>query len=237
MSVTAIYRVLVVTFGAALFPSVPCSAQNEAPCLQVIQQAALHEKNQATPDLSTAEFSAIAASGSEPVLDVRSALEYAIAHVPGSINLFEKEVDRITQTFPDRTSRLVLYCNGPFCGKSKRVSEALVRLGYTNVRRYQLGMPTWRALGNTVQTDLRRTACRRRGRGHPGRRRQPGASKGSRKETPVHATSFTLRVTRTRPWTIAVAAMSVSMTEPGRLAIRRPHRSATRSSTGRMRSA
>jgi rhodanese-related sulfurtransferase len=29
-----------------------------------------------------------------------------------------------------------------------------VKLGYTNVRRYQLGLPVWRALGNTVQTNL-----------------------------------------------------------------------------------
>jgi rhodanese-related sulfurtransferase len=127
---------------------------DESGCLPVVQQAALYEANQPTPDISTAEFAAIVANRSEPVLDVRSAQEYAIAHVPGSINLYEKEVDRITQTFPDRTTRLVLYCNGPFCGKSKRVSEALVPLGYTNVRRYQLGMPMWRALGNTVQTDL-----------------------------------------------------------------------------------
>jgi rhodanese-related sulfurtransferase len=49
---------------------------------------------------------------------------------------------------------MVLYCNGPFCGKSKRVSSELVKLGYTNVRRYQLGMPVWRALGHSVQTDI-----------------------------------------------------------------------------------
>jgi rhodanese-related sulfurtransferase len=123
-------------------------------CVQLVQQGALHETNQLTPDISTADFAAIASSGSEPVLDVRSALEYSIAHVPGSVNLWEKESERITQLFPDRTTRLVLYCNGPFCGKSKRVSEQLVQLGYTRVRRYQLGMPTWRALGNTVQTDI-----------------------------------------------------------------------------------
>lgn len=48
----------------------------------------------------------------------------------------------------------MLYCNGPFCGKSKRLSEQLVKLGYTHVRRYQLGLPVWRGLGNSVQTDL-----------------------------------------------------------------------------------
>jgi rhodanese-related sulfurtransferase len=145
-------RVLISLAAAALFPGAsPALAQE---CLQVVQQAALHESNQPTPDVSTAEFAAVVQSGSEPVLDVRSAMEYAIAHVPGSVNLYEREVDRITQAFPARSARLMLYCNGPFCGKSKRVSEALVQLGYTNVRRYQLGMPMWRALGNTVQTDL-----------------------------------------------------------------------------------
>ena len=53
-----------------------------------------------------------------------------------------------------RATPLVFYCNGPYCGKSKRLSEELVALGYTNIRRYQLGLPVWRALGHTVQTDL-----------------------------------------------------------------------------------
>jgi rhodanese-related sulfurtransferase len=141
--------------GALFLLTLPVGhAAAQDACIQLVQQAALHEGNQPTPDISTAEFAAIAASGSEPVLDVRSALEYSIAHVPGSINLWEKEADHITQIYPDRATRLVLYCNGPYCGKSKRVSEQLVQLGYTRVRRYQLGMPTWRALGNTVQTDI-----------------------------------------------------------------------------------
>ena len=29
-----------------------------------------------------------------------------------------------------------------------------MKLGYTAVRRYQLGLPVWRALGNTAQTNL-----------------------------------------------------------------------------------
>jgi rhodanese-related sulfurtransferase len=46
----------------------------------------------------------------------------------------------------DKSQPLVLYCNGPYCGKSKRVAEDSLRAGYTNVRRYQLGAPVWRAL-------------------------------------------------------------------------------------------
>jgi rhodanese-related sulfurtransferase len=57
-------------------------------------------------------------------------------------------VERLTGG--DKSRRLVLYCNGPFCGKSKRVSEDLLKAGYSNVQRYQLGAPVWRALGGVM---------------------------------------------------------------------------------------
>ena len=47
----------------------------------------------------------------------------------------------------------MLYCNGPFCGKSKRLAEELLTAGYTNVRRYQLGIPVWRALGGITEIE------------------------------------------------------------------------------------
>jgi rhodanese-related sulfurtransferase len=46
----------------------------------------------------------------------------------------------------EKSQPLVLYCNGPYCGKSKRVAKELLEAGYKNVRRYQLGAPVWRAL-------------------------------------------------------------------------------------------
>lgn len=130
--------------------NVPAFAQTKV----TVNQTTLGELNQLTPEISTEELKKILESNSEPVLDVRSATEYSIAHIPGSINVYEKEIDRVRQLFPDKAAQFILYCNGPFCGKSKRLSEQLVKLGYTKVRRYQLGLPVWRALGNTVQTDL-----------------------------------------------------------------------------------
>ena len=119
-----------------------------------VYQTTLEEPNQLTPEITTEELVAILAAKSEPVFDVRSAKEYAIAHIPGTINVSELEVQRISQLYPDRATRMILYCNGPSCGKSKRTSEQLVAFGYTRVRRYQLGMSVWRALSHTVQTDL-----------------------------------------------------------------------------------
>jgi rhodanese-related sulfurtransferase len=52
------------------------------------------------------------------------------------------------------THTIVLYCNGPFCGKSKRLSAELLEAGFKNVRRFQLGMPVWRALGGVQQMEL-----------------------------------------------------------------------------------
>ena len=131
--------------------SVAAGAADRPPA---IGQATLGEAGAVTPEVSTEELAAILAAGSAPVLDVRSSREYAIAHIPGSVNIWEKEIEQIEARLPDRAAPLVLYCNGPYCGKSRRVSAELLKRGYTNVRRYQLGLPVWRALGRTVQTDL-----------------------------------------------------------------------------------
>jgi len=128
-----------------------------SPCVwaeSTVYNTTLGETNPVTPEINTEQVKKILADSSGPVLDVRFVQEYAIAHIPGSIDIYEKEIEMVAQRFPDKATPIVLYCNGPFCGKSKRVSAELLKLGYSNVKRYQLGLPIWRALGNTVQTDL-----------------------------------------------------------------------------------
>ncbi|MEZ0337882.1 MAG: rhodanese-like domain-containing protein, partial [Aquificaceae bacterium] len=49
---------------------------------------------------------------------------------------------------------IVLYCDGIYCGKSKRVAKELSKEGFTNVSRYQLGIPVWLSLGNITQCEL-----------------------------------------------------------------------------------
>ncbi len=55
---------------------------------------------------------------------------------------------------PDKSSGPVLYCNGPYCHKTVRVAEKLSKNGYTNIKKYQQGLPVWRAFGNTAETNL-----------------------------------------------------------------------------------
>ena len=131
-----------------------------------ILDAILAEPGQRTGEVSTAELKKILAERSATILDARPHLEYAISHIPGALNVAAKpgvaasmyvsdvaEVGRLVRS--DKAARVVLYCNGPYCGKSKRLAEELLAAGYGNVRRYQLGIPVWRALGGVteIQTD------------------------------------------------------------------------------------
>jgi rhodanese-related sulfurtransferase len=116
-------------------------------------------------EISTAELEAILASRSATVLDARPHAEYAISHIPGAVNVAPKpgvpmsmyvsdvaEIGRVLNG--DKAAPLVLYCNGPHCGKSKRLATELRDAGYTSVRRYQLGIPMWRAVGGVCEVEL-----------------------------------------------------------------------------------
>lgn len=132
---------------------------------QTVHQAILGETDPRTAELSTDEVRRILAEGTATVLDTRPYLEYAISHIPGARNVAAKpgtpmsmyvsdvaEIVRIVGG--DKAARLVLYCNGPFCGKSKRLADELLAAGFTSIRRYQLGIPVWRALGGVCETEL-----------------------------------------------------------------------------------
>jgi rhodanese-related sulfurtransferase len=129
-----------------------------------IRHAVLGETGQPTAEISTAELSRALADGGATVFDARPYAEYAISHIPGAVNVAPKpgvlpsayvsdvaEIGRLVRS--DRTAPLVLYCNGPHCGKSKRLAAELVAAGYRNVRRYQLGIPVWRALGGICEIE------------------------------------------------------------------------------------
>jgi rhodanese-related sulfurtransferase len=130
-----------------------------------IRQATLLEPGQKTPEISTEELQQILAAKSATVFDARPFNEYAVSHIPGAVNVAAKpgvpislyisdvtEIGRVVQD--NKAAPIVLYCNGPFCGKSKRLAEELLAVGYTNVRRYQLGIPVWRALGGVTEIEV-----------------------------------------------------------------------------------
>ena len=126
---------------------------------------------ESTTNISTEELRQALEDRRPLVFDVRPFREYAISHIPGAINVAPKpgtsreeyvsdiaEIGRVVEG--NKTAPMILYCAGPHCGKSKRVAAELVEAGYTRVRRYQLGIPVWRALGGVTEIVRRRSGLR-----------------------------------------------------------------------------
>lgn len=143
------------------------SAWTAAPVLAQgasIFQATLMEPNQKTAEVSTDELRQLLATGSAVVFDSRPHMEYATSHIPGALNVAPKpgvaasayvsDVAEIGRLVAGPDTPIVLYCNGPSCGKSRRLAEELLAAGYSDVRRYQLGAPTWRALVGVMEIEL-----------------------------------------------------------------------------------
>ena len=129
-----------------------------------IHQATLAETGQKTSEVSTEEFRRILMEKTATVFDARPFKEFAISHIPGAVNVAAKAGQPISLYISDvaeigrvvkgnKAASIILYCNGPFCGKSKRLATELLEAGYNNVRRYQLGIPVWRALGGVTQIE------------------------------------------------------------------------------------
>jgi rhodanese-related sulfurtransferase len=111
-------------------------------------------------EISTAQLKAALTDSSAIILDARPYEEYAVSHIPSARAvpakagttpaLYVADAAEVAQRIPDKTQLLILYCNGLFCGRSERFADDLTKLGYQNVRRYQLGAPGWRALGGVA---------------------------------------------------------------------------------------
>lgn len=150
-------RVLVAAVCALLTLAAGIHAQSPPE----IEDATFGEPNRRTPEISTKEFRRILEEGSATVFDARPFNEFAVSHIPGarnvaakpgvSLSMYVSDVAEIGRVMGgNKALPIVLYCNGPFCGKSNRLAEELLAAGYTNVRRYQLGIPLWRALGGVT---------------------------------------------------------------------------------------
>jgi rhodanese-related sulfurtransferase len=123
-----------------------------------IYQSVLAEPDAKTGQVSTEQLQNILVNKSAVVVDTRSRAEFVAGHIPGASGLngdpsgYTSLIEHLVSG--DKRKALVLYCNGPFCQASKRLADQLIGAGYSNVRRYQLGMPIWRALGGLTEIEL-----------------------------------------------------------------------------------
>jgi rhodanese-related sulfurtransferase len=124
--------------------------------------ATLGETSQKTGEVSTDDLRRMLADGSAVVLDSRKRAEYVAGHIAGARNVSlpadappSDYAAAVAQLLGgDRSKPLVLYCNGPHCQASRLLGDQLLAAGFTDVRRYQLGIPMWRTLSGLVEIEL-----------------------------------------------------------------------------------
>ena len=69
------------------------------------------------------------------ILDVRTQEEYDQGHIPGAIVISHEEIEEKTEgMLPDKDQLILVYCRSG--RRSKIAAEALVELGYTNIKEF-----------------------------------------------------------------------------------------------------
>lgn len=123
-----------------------------------IYSATLLEPNANTGEVSTEELRRILADGSAIVIDSRPRTQFEASHIPAAHVLDMPADDQVAAVERlangDKAAALVIYCNGPYCQASRHLADRLTKSGFKNVRRYQVGIPVWRALGGPTVIEL-----------------------------------------------------------------------------------
>lgn len=105
--------------------------------------AIVHDAKTRIHEIDIEEYKRLRQSGEAgQLLDVREDHEWEAAHAAGAIHLSKGIIERdIETTFPDKSTRLVLYCGGGY--RSALATDNLQKMGYHNILSLDGG---WRAI-------------------------------------------------------------------------------------------
>ena len=85
------------------------------------------------------------------LIDVREDNEWEAGHAAGAIHLGKGIIERdIENTVPDKDAELILYCGGGY--RSALASDALQKMGYTNVFSMAGGWKAWKEAGGKIES-------------------------------------------------------------------------------------
>lgn len=90
------------------------------------------------------------------IIDSRpKARRYDIGHIPGAINIPDTSFEKMTHLLPqDKNRELIFYCQGPACDLSSKSAFKAEKLGYTNIKVYDPGIPDWEAKGENASVSV-----------------------------------------------------------------------------------
>ena len=83
------------------------------------------------------------------ILDNRQPADFAAGHIEGAVRLLDTDTnaESLARHVKSKDTFVLFYCNGLKCGRAAKAADVAVKLGYTKVHYYALGMEEWRALG------------------------------------------------------------------------------------------
>ena len=88
--------------------------------------------------------------GGYTFLDVRTAREYKMGHIPGAIHIERGLLEfKINNQLPDKNAQIVLYCK--VGGRGSLAAHTLVRMGYKNVINIEGGWIAWEKIDYPVE--------------------------------------------------------------------------------------
>ena len=107
------------------------------------------------------EFRSAVESKGTLILDARPSVFFEQGHVPGALNLarddFARDYRRLSPALKAATDKpVIVYCSGGECHDSRLVANALLTLGFSDVRVFTDGWDGWVAAGMPTSTGAQR---------------------------------------------------------------------------------
>ncbi len=108
------------------------------------------EANEHITNVPASVAKALLDKGGHIFLDVRTAREYKMGHIPGAIHINRGLLEfTINNQVPDKNARIVAYCK--VGGRGSLAAYTLVRMGYKNITNIEGGWVAWEKAGYPVE--------------------------------------------------------------------------------------
>ncbi|HEY2523564.1 MAG TPA: rhodanese-like domain-containing protein [Candidatus Binataceae bacterium] len=103
------------------------------------------------------EFRSAVETGGTLIFDARPSVFFEQGHVPGALNLarddFASDYRKLAPVLKTATDKpIIVYCSGGDCHDSRLVANALVSLGFNDVRVFTGGWEAWSKAGLPIST-------------------------------------------------------------------------------------
>ena len=110
------------------------------------------DAKQRITEISAEEARAQVARGEAVLIDVREESDWRSGHAEGARHLSKGVIElEIEEQVPDPNQPIICYCGGG--SRSALATDAVQKMGYTNVRSLAGGLRAWKAAGLPTETE------------------------------------------------------------------------------------